>query len=73
MARAAPQIFAVTVELDGKRYTTTCSSYSGVVTLLHPEYNSGGAILKPGIDREQTAQTLLRSRLERLKERGSLG
>ena len=66
MTQVAPQMFAVKVELDGKSYSATCSSYAGVVTILHPDYNCGGAILRLGVGAQRTAQILLRSRLERL-------
>jgi hypothetical protein len=72
MTQMAPKVFAVQVELDGKSYSTSCSSFSGVVTLLHPVYNRGGAILRRGASAEQTAQVLFRSGLERLKARGDL-
>jgi hypothetical protein len=72
MARIPPRIFAVRVELDGKAYSMQCASYAGVVMLLHPLYNRGGAIVKRGESPERTAEALFQSGLKRLKACGEL-
>jgi hypothetical protein len=72
MARIPPRLFVVQVELDGKSYSTTCSSFSGVVTLLHPVYNRWGATLRRGIPAEVAAHNLFRGRLESMRARGQL-
>jgi hypothetical protein len=72
MSRPAPHIFEVDVTFDGKCYSTSCALHSGVVTLLHPEYNRWGAIAKLGQAPERIAQDLLRTRLQTMKSRGEL-
>jgi hypothetical protein len=72
MGRSVPQIFAIDVTFDGKCYSTCCSLHSGVVTLLHPEYNRWGAVVKLGQAPERMAQDLLRSRLAKMKALGEL-
>jgi len=72
MGRTVPQIFALDVTFDGKSYSTSYAFHSGVVTLLHPEYNRWGGIVKLGEKPEQTARDLFLTRLEKMKSTGEL-